>query len=185
MSVLNKSVLKLNSAWQVIGETSVEEALKMMSIDVGTAMYIDGESVYPVKWDEWIKLPVVESDGCIRTQHRNIRRPTVMICVNFNRVPKRRPKANIQNIANRDGYRCQYSGEVLDRSDWSIDHVLPRSRGGGNNPDNLVLASKKINNIKGDRTPQEAGLPVPVIRKLHHSLATASHPHHELFLKSN
>lgn len=183
MNVLNQSVLKLNNAWQVIGETSVTEAIKMMSIDAGTALYISGDEMFPVKWEEWIGLPVVEEDGYIRTQHLNIRRPTVLICVNYSKVPKRRPKFTLANIARRDGGRCQYTGRTLSRDRMSLDHVLPRSRGGKDSPDNVVLADKEVNNRKGSKTPQEAGLPVPVIRKLSVSLATASHPHHELFLR--
>lgn len=183
MNVLQLDVLKLNRLWQVIGTTSVEEAIKMAAIDVATFMFIDGDTIMPVMWDEWLKLPVVEADGFIRTQHLQIRRPTVMVCLNFDKVPRRRPKLTLQNIARRDGGRCQYTGKVLSRSQYSLDHVLPRSRGGKDSPDNLVLADKEVNNRKGNKTPREAGLPDPVIRPFGYSSVTASHPHHELFLK--
>jgi len=64
-----------------------------------------------------------------------------------------------------------------------MDHVTPRSRGGKDCPENVVLASKKINNIKGDKLPHEAGLLTPVIKKLHPGQPVPTHPHHELFLK--
>lgn len=183
MNVLSQDVLKLNRLWQVCGTTTVREAIGMAAIDVATFMYIDGDTIRPVHWEEWITLPVVEEDGFIRTQYLSIRRPTVMICLNYDKVPKRRPKFTLANIARRDGYKCQYTGRMLSRNSWSLDHILPRSRGGLDIPENVVLADREVNNRKGSKTPQEAGLPVPVVRKLNHSLATASHPHHELFLK--
>lgn len=183
MNVLSQQVLKLNRLWQVIGETTVEDAIKMMCIDVGTALLIEGEMMRPVFWDEWIGLPVVDVDGFIRTRHKNIRRPTVMVCLNYAKVPIQRPKFTLKNIALRDGGRCQYTGRVLSRDRWSMDHVLPLSRGGKDAPENVVLADKEINNRKGNKTPIEAGLPQPSIRKLHAFTPEATHPHHALFLK--
>lgn len=182
MNILDQKVLKLNRLWQTIGETSVRDAVGMAAIDVATFLYISGDEMRPVKWEEWISLPVDEVDGFIKTQRINIRRPTVMVCLNYDKVPKRRPKVTLANIARRDGYKCQYTGETLKREDWSLDHVMPRCRGGKDTPDNLVLASRRINSHKGGRLPIEAGLPFPVIRKLLPEIPRASHPHHEIFL---
>jgi 5-methylcytosine-specific restriction endonuclease McrA len=63
-----------------------------------------------------------------------------------------------------------------------MDHVIPKSRGGTDTPDNVVLAHKDVNNRKGNKTPQEAGLPVPVIKKLQPDQPRATHPHHVIFL---
>lgn len=184
MNILAQQVLKLNRLWQVIGTTTVEEAIKQAAIDVATFMFIEGDVIQPTRWDDWLKLPVVEADGFIRTQHLQIRRPTVMICLNYDRVPRRRPKFTLANIAKRDGGRCQYTGKMLPRSRWSLDHVLPKSRGGKDAPDNVVLADRDVNNKKGNRTPEECGLPTPKIRKLSALQIEPTHPHHELFLRT-
>jgi 5-methylcytosine-specific restriction endonuclease McrA len=57
-------------------------------------------------------------------------------------------------VLQRDGHTCAYCGLRAD----SVDHVLPRSRGGGDTWFNLVAACRSCNGLKGDRTPQEAGM---------------------------
>jgi len=56
------------------------------------------------------------------------------------------------------GNRCQYTGELLKPEEGSLDHVVPRSRGGADAWENLVWSSKDVNTRKGNRLPQEAGL---------------------------
>jgi 5-methylcytosine-specific restriction endonuclease McrA len=63
-----------------------------------------------------------------------------------------------RNIAIRDNSSCQYCGVVLETAEYTIDHVLPRARGGISVWTNLALACVSCNNRKSDRTPQEAGL---------------------------
>jgi 5-methylcytosine-specific restriction endonuclease McrA len=63
-----------------------------------------------------------------------------------------------RNIAIRDNSSCQYCGVVLETAEYTIDHILPRARGGRSGWTNLVLACGKCNKRKSDRAPQEAGL---------------------------
>ena len=63
-----------------------------------------------------------------------------------------------RNIAIRDNSSCQYCGVVLETAEYTIDHVLPRARGGSSVWTNLALACVQCNKRKSDRTPQEAGL---------------------------
>jgi 5-methylcytosine-specific restriction endonuclease McrA len=56
----------------------------------------------------------------------------------------------------RDNYTCQYCGHVS--RDLTVDHVVPRSMGGGDTWENLVACCRRCNLIKGDRTPQQAGM---------------------------
>ncbi len=60
-----------------------------------------------------------------------------------------------RNIFIRDRYRCQYCGSV---KDLTLDHIIPKVRGGKDAWTNLVCACKKCNNYKGNRTPEEAGM---------------------------
>jgi 5-methylcytosine-specific restriction endonuclease McrA len=73
-------------------------------------------------------------------------------------VPKKRPKLSAKNIRERDGNRCQYTGKLLRPDEGSLDHVLPRSRGGKDEWGNLVWSDKVVNAKKGNRLPHEAGL---------------------------
>ncbi len=87
-----------------------------------------------------------------------IRMPTVIVAVNYARVSKKRPKLSAKNIHERDGNRCQYTGVLLHPDEGSLDHVVPRSRGGGDSWENLVWSAKDVNQRKADRLPHEAGL---------------------------
>jgi len=160
MNILNKSiVLVLNRNWQAINVRAPQEAFCMMASNVATGLDIEGEEhIRPVTWDEWITLPVRAQDNYVRTARGAIRVPTVIVAVNFARVPKKRPKLCAKTIRERDGNRCQYTGKVLQADEGSLDHVLPRSRGGKDSWENLVWSSRDVNSRKGDRLPHEAGL---------------------------
>src|SRR5712664_1121330 len=131
----------------------------MMATNVATALDIEGENLMrPVRWVEWITLPIRAQDNAVQTIRGPIRVPTVIVAVNFAKVPKKRPKLCSRTIRERDGNRCQYTGQLLKPSEGSLDHVVPRSRGGGDKWENLVWSSKDVNARKGNRLPHEAGL---------------------------
>ena len=137
--ILNKSiVLVLNRNWQAINVRTPQEAFCMMATNVATGLDIElgdgarAEALRPVTWDEWITLPIRPQDNAVRTVRGPIRVPTVIVAVNFAKVPKKRPKLCAKAIRERDGNRCQYTGRVLRPDEGSLDHVLPRSRGGIN-----------------------------------------------------
>ncbi|HZV34612.1 MAG TPA: HNH endonuclease [Verrucomicrobiae bacterium] len=163
--ILNKSiVLVLNRNWQAINIRTPQEAFCMMASNVATGLDIElangacAEALRPVTWDEWLTLPIRAQDNAVHTVRGQIRVPTVIVAVNFARVPKKRPKLCAKSIRERDGNRCQYTGKLLKPDEGSLDHVLPRSRGGKDSWDNLVWSSKDVNARKGNRLPHEAGL---------------------------
>ena len=159
-SVLNKSiVLVLNKSWQAINVRTPAEVFPQLANNVATALDVQGEEmIRPVGWDEWITLPVRDQDQAVHTVRGPIRVPTVIVLARFNKVPMKRPTLSARTIRERDGSRCQYTGRLLKHDEGSLDHVLPRSRGGKDTWENLVWACKQINTRKGNRTPEEAGL---------------------------
>jgi 5-methylcytosine-specific restriction endonuclease McrA len=114
--------------------------------------------IRPVTWEEWITLPIRDQDEAVHTVRGQIRVPTVIVAVNYAKVPKKRPKLCARAIRERDGNRCQYTGRVLHPDEGSLDHVVPRSRGGKDAWENLVWSAKEVNQRKADRLPHEAGL---------------------------
>ena len=158
--ILNKNiVLVLNRNWQAINIRTPADAFCQMATNTATALDIEGDNhIRPVSWDEWITLPIRDSDNAVRTARGAIRVPTVIVAVNYARVPKKRPKLNAKNIRERDGNRCQYTGKLLHPDEGSLDHVLPRSRGGKDTWENLVWSARDVNHRKADRLPHEAGL---------------------------
>jgi len=163
--ILNKSiVLVLNRNWQAINIRTPQEVFCQMATNVATALDIElaegahAEALRPVSWDEWLTLPIRPQDNAVHTVRGAIRVPTVIVAMNFARVPKKRPKLSAKNIRERDGNRCQYTGKLLRPDEGSLDHILPRSRGGKDTWENLVWSCKDVNARKGDRLPHEAGL---------------------------
>jgi 5-methylcytosine-specific restriction endonuclease McrA len=80
------------------------------------------------------------------------------VSVNYARVPKKRPTLCARAIRERDGNRCQYTGRVLRPDEGSLDHVVPRSRGGTHTWDNVVASCRACNSHKEDRLLSEVGL---------------------------
>ena len=163
--ILNKNiVLVLNRNWQAINIRTPADAFCQLATNAATALDIElgdgdgAQALRPVTWDEWITLPVRPQDNAVRTARGAIRVPTVIVAMNFAKVPKKRPKLSARAIRDRDGNRCQYTGRLLRPDEGSLDHVLPRSRGGQDTWENLVWADKNVNQRKADRLPHEAGL---------------------------
>jgi 5-methylcytosine-specific restriction endonuclease McrA len=188
--ILNKSiVLVLNRNWQAINIRTPQEAFCQMATNVATALDIEIEddplrtphsefrasAIRPVTWAEWITLPVREGDHAVRTARGAIRVPTVIVAVNFAKVPKKRPKLNARNIRERDGNRCQYTGKLLKPDEGNLDHVVPRSRGGADTWENLVWSAKDVNQRKADRLPHEAGLRLLAVPRAPKELPVTAH----------
>jgi 5-methylcytosine-specific restriction endonuclease McrA len=97
----------------------------------------------------------------IRTTNGYFELPSVIILREYVRVPFFRSKSpSKRNVYRRDGNRCQYCGCHLNSKNSSIDHVMPRSRGGGHTWNNIVSACKPCNRKKSNRTPEEARMPL-------------------------
>ena len=101
------------------------------------------------------KATVLENGrGVIRTISRVYERPSVIRLVYMVRRPRPRVRLSKREILRRDGYRCQYCGQVTNH--LTIDHVVPRFRGGQHSWTNLVAACPQCNRRKGGRSLSEA-----------------------------
>ncbi len=97
---------------------------------------------------------VEEREERLHSEHLSLPCPAVIRLVYYVQVPYRTATLNRRTVFIRDKHTCQYCGERAD----SIDHVLPRSRGGEHSWDNVVAACRKCNARKMNRLPSEAGL---------------------------
>ena len=82
--------------------------------------------------------------------------PTVIRLRSYVKIPYKEITLSRRNVLHRDSYTCQYCGDR--RHDLTIDHIIPRSRGGIDSWDNVVAACLRCNVKKGDRTPKESGM---------------------------
>ncbi|HEY8412615.1 MAG TPA: HNH endonuclease [Pyrinomonadaceae bacterium] len=140
---LTDRVLLLNQTYEPLGTVSVARAIIMTFKD----------SVYVEEW----------YDGRIlRSAHAEFRVPSVVRRRTYINIRRRREQSGMRRMRLylRDKFRCQYCGEKKRAAELTLDHILPRSRGGDNSPVNVVTACLKCNNRKGDRTPAEARMPL-------------------------
>lgn len=86
-------------------------------------------------------------------------RPLIIRLVNYVRFRRNSIKVGRRRVFKRDGYQCGYCGS---KRNLTIDHIVPRSKGGGNTWDNLVTCCSKCNNQKDSKTLEEAGMKLRV-----------------------
>ncbi len=84
--------------------------------------------------------------------------PSVIRLLEYRRIPRQTRSLSRKNILLRDRYTCQYCARTSSAGELTLDHVVPRSRGGGSTWENLVACCIECNNKKGNRTPDEAGM---------------------------
>lgn len=140
---LDGRVLLLNQTYEPLGTVSVARAVIMTFKNTVYVEEFDGDRVlHSVR--ESFPVPSV------------IRRRTYI------NVRRRREASGMKRlrIYMRDKFRCQYCGEKKPAGELTLDHILPRSRGGDNSPVNIVTACVPCNNRKSDRTPAEARMPL-------------------------
>ena len=102
------------------------------------------------------KAEIIKEDNTpIISGYRNFVRPIIIRLFNYIKHSVRSLKVNRNRIYKRDNHKCVYCGS---RKDLTIDHVIPKSKGGTNEWTNLVTCCFKCNFIKADRTPEQANM---------------------------
>jgi 5-methylcytosine-specific restriction endonuclease McrA len=135
---VNQKVLVLNQDYQALSMCSAERAFVL---------------VYLRK----AELVHASSVQAIHTVTQSYLLPTIIRLFNYVRVPYKKVGLSRVNIFRRDENSCQYCGS---RHHLTLDHVIPKSRGGKDSWENLTTACQGCNTKKGDLTPEEAGMPL-------------------------
>ena len=148
--------LVLNNAYQPLGGISEHEAVCLLACGAATIVRGHPERVY-------------------RSQHLAIPAPEIIILGHYVKMkgfkirPEKLGKLN-NGLFKRDSYTCQYCGrhrsELKYDERLTRDHIIPRSRGGKDDWENVVTACSTCNQKKDDRTPKEAGLRLRTIPKV-------------------
>ena len=161
-SALNLSVLVLNRSFVAVHITNVRRAITLLFRDLAEVVHIeDGRySAYP--FESWRELSALQASlrtpdqDWVRAVGYELQAPRVIRLVACDRGPRQGLRFNRRNVFARDGNQCQYCGHNFPTSELSLDHVVPRSRGGGTTWENIVCACVACNVRKGGRTPHEA-----------------------------
>lgn len=154
--MLNDPTLVLNRSWVAVTTTTVRQAMTLVCRNAARVIQPDTCETYDFR--SWADLRVRAGEPCIRTVQLKIRVPEIIVLTANDDLPRRTVPFSRRNLYRRDGYRCQYCGKSKSTSELSIDHVMPRSRGGRTTWDNCVLSCIPCNVRKGSRTLAEAGM---------------------------
>jgi 5-methylcytosine-specific restriction endonuclease McrA len=135
---MNPSVLVLNSCYEPLHTISMQKAICLIVKGVAEIQK--------------------STDKVWRSVNAEFVLPSVIRLLAFTKLPKRTTRLGKRNIIIRDNHTCQYCLKVFSTNALTLDHIIPKAKGGTSKWDNLVAACKKCNTKKADKTPQEAGL---------------------------
>jgi len=164
MSILQqRKVLVLNRGWNPVAVVTVERAICLICSTYANkepkARIMDPTTDFKsYTWEEWGKLIPAHGEGAIHSAKQAFRIPEIVLLSRYNKLPQQRVNFSRRTIYKRDRNQCQYCGGSPGTESLSIDHVLPRSRGGKTTWTNCVLACTTCNRKKADRTPKECGM---------------------------
>lgn len=177
-SALASSVLVLNRGYLPVHVITVRRALVLLCRNRAEVIDAEDRQYANYSLEAWLELselrrlerqtleeagelpPSEEDPWCeedwIRSVRCHILAPRIVRLTLFDQFPRVSLRLNRRNLLARDNNRCQYCGDALHNSQLTLDHVVPRSRGGATSWENLVCACAPCNTRKGDRTPVEA-----------------------------
>jgi 5-methylcytosine-specific restriction endonuclease McrA len=130
-------VLVLNATYEPINVCTVRRAVVLLLKD-------KAEVIEHAEWE-------------LHSASSTVPRPVVIRLVTYVRIPRdtHRRKITRRAVFARDNWTCQYCGS---RSNLTVDHVIPRSKGGGSSWDNIVASCAPCNRRKGDALPRQVGM---------------------------
>ena len=166
MVAISKKVLVLNKNWCAVGVVKLQRAMTLLFTE-----YDDGEPKAKIitpppmggyevwTWKDWSDLrPRFGEDGLVSST-LIYRIPEVLILTRHDAPPKRQVNFCRKSIWKRDNFTCQYCGKRPPQDECTLDHILPKSLGGGTSWSNCVLACYQCNTQKADRRPEDAYRP--------------------------
>ncbi len=153
--VLTLPVLLLNRNFSPVSVATVRRAFVLLYGGAARAVDDTGETY---DFSSWQQVPVRTRDDGLPVIGGHIRVPRVLHLLRYDRAPKVAVRLTRRNLMMRDQFQCQYCGRRPTTRELNVDHVVPRSRGGADSWENLVISCRTCNLRKGRRTPVEAGM---------------------------
>lgn len=134
--------LVLSASWEPVGRVPWERAVTLM-------------------FERKVELIEAYEDRKLRSANDEWKMPSVIRFIRAHKRNRKGVKFSRENIYARDGGKCAYCVQPVSRSDFTYDHVLPKSQGGETNWLNIVVSCTPCNQKKKNRTPAQAGMRMP------------------------
>ena len=153
---LSASVLVLNRFFLAVHVIGARRAFGLLYRGMAEVIDVDEGQYANYDFDSWLENCLFRAerrrphDDWVRTVRSEILVPRIIRLLHFDRVPARTLRFNRRNLFARDSHRCQYCGDMLPNSQLSLDHVMPRSRGGETSWENVVCSCKTCNTKRAD-----------------------------------
>lgn len=159
---LNANVLVLNKLYHPVQVTSARRAFVLLYKNDAEAITLSDERLMGFDFSAWIEhstqQKTTDDDDFVATVSMSVRVPRIVRLLDYERFPIGRVNFSRRNVLARDEYRCQYCGHRASARELTLDHVIPRSRGGKHCWTNVVAACYRCNDRKGRLTPREANM---------------------------
>jgi 5-methylcytosine-specific restriction endonuclease McrA len=148
-------VLVLNQSYEPLSICSIKKAIILLVLSKA-------------------EIVSIRNNKFVRSVNCKFPCPSIIKLMTYIKIPYKSVELTRKNIIKRDSGRCQYCGNKS--VELTIDHVLPKSRGGSDTWENLTTACMRCNNRKGNKTPEEAGMSL---------LNKPKKPNHIMFMKQH
>ena len=164
--MISSKVLVLNKNWTAVGVATLQRCIALLH-----SQYEDGTPKAHVitpppkgeyemwTWEKWAELKPGDGENGIVASSKIYRTPEVILLSRYDSVPIQKVNFCRRVLWKRDNYCCQYCGVKPNCDECTLDHILPRSRGGETSWYNCVLACYQCNSQKADKEPHEAFKP--------------------------
>lgn len=158
---MQEPTLVLNRNWQAIGTATLRHAFVL--VVRGAARPIDPSTYEVYSLERWLersdeRAAELPRERLVKTPNHLVEKPEVVLLTHYGKFPRIEVSFSRKNLYRRDDHSCQYCGRRAGKIQMSIDHVVPRSRGGRTTWENCVLACVRCNSRKADRLPADVGL---------------------------
>lgn len=156
----SRRCLVLNKSWSPIGTIGLKRALIMLfsthSNGEPKAKIIDPESFQQFTWEDWSKLRPSLTDAVIQSSNLAFKVPEVVLLTRYDKMPQPKIHFSRRTLYKRDNNTCQYCGIKPGTAELSVDHIIPKSKGGKTDWENVCLSCTDCNRKKGDKTMAQA-----------------------------
>jgi 5-methylcytosine-specific restriction endonuclease McrA len=165
-AVLDRPTLVLNKRWEPLHLAPVKEAICLVA--KGSARIIDPKTfeAHDLRtWGDVSKARAKFADAVIRSPRMVLVPPEVIVLTRYEGQAERSVVFSRRNLFKRDRYTCMYCGAQPGPEALTVDHIVPKSRGGVSSWTNCVMACLECNKRKANRTPDEAGMKLRKVPK--------------------